>query len=126
MHLNAFVYIGNIPSESLATWPNRVTDRVIITAERRIHYLERHPEVEDLEYDLLEAIRNPEELHLYPRDRTIANIYRQIDLRHDIVASVLISHEHGIMNSVMTARISRRRDRESGLRRGTLLWRYQK
>ena len=126
LRFDEVLYIGDLPSLSLTNWPNRITDRVVITAERRRHYLERHPDVEPCEDVPIEAVRDPDEIHRYVRDITIANVYRQIDEQHDIVASIQITHAVGMMNSVMTARISRKRDRDSARRRGLLLWNKQK
>jgi hypothetical protein len=51
--------IGTIPDHALGYWTHRHTNQVILTAERRRHYLERHPEVASFERDLLLTLIDP-------------------------------------------------------------------
>jgi hypothetical protein len=115
--------VGVIPAAALEAWPDRVTDHVVITAERRRHYLQEHPEVEELELLLLHTLFDPEEVHLYDPDKAVANLYRSIDTRNDLMVSVWISHESDKQNSLHSARIQHHRRRMNPRKKGRGLWR---
>ncbi|MGC4190191.1 MAG: hypothetical protein QM589_03030 [Thermomicrobiales bacterium] len=52
-------FVGISPEGSLGAWPNRVTDEIVITRERRGHYLSEHPEVEAYEGLLVQTLLAP-------------------------------------------------------------------
>lgn len=47
------VPIGRFPAHCLANWPRRATDDIVITRDRRNHYLTNHLEMETFERDLV-------------------------------------------------------------------------
>ncbi len=75
----AVVRVGRIPDDALAYWLDRVTDEVVITRERRRHYLDRHPEVEADEEVLIRSVLDPEEVHINRIDPRMTIIYCRID-----------------------------------------------
>ncbi len=114
--------IGVIPAVALDSWPDRATNFVVITAERRRHYLHEHPEVEELEPLLLRTLLDPEEVHFYNSDKAVANLYQSIDIRKDLMVSVWISHESSKQNSLHSARIQHRRRRIKSRENGRAVW----
>lgn len=120
---NQILEIGEIPSAALSAWPARVTNRVIITAERRQHYLFRHPEVVELEALIVTTLLDPVEVHRFAPDKAVANLYRPVNDRNDLMVSVWISHDPDKQNSVHSARIQHHRRLETSRDRGNELWR---
>ena len=114
--------IGEVPDHVLSIWVGRHTNRVVITAERRAHYLLSHPEVIAYEQDMLLAILDPDAVHRYEADAEVANLYREVGDGRYIVVSLLTTSNPGLRNSVMSARISRTRQRNSGIRKGLEVW----
>ncbi len=114
--------IGRIPSEALGHWPDRVTDEVVITRERRNHYLERHPDMLEFEGQIIRTLLDPTDVHANKNDRYMAIFYTLLDERLFVRVPVLISTSPDLRNSVMSARRSDRDQVEAGRRGGRLTW----
>jgi hypothetical protein len=117
--------VGELPNAALAAWPEAVTRRVVVTGERRVHYLERHPEVAGDEGVLGQLIVDPDEIHRYKGDPRVANLYRRIDGDRWWMAGVLISARGGLQNSILSFRRANRLEIERGRKQGRLLWEKQ-
>lgn len=116
------VIVGQVLDEALAAWPEATGRFVVVTGERRIHYLERHQDVADDEDAIVDLIRDPSEIRRYERDPDVANLYRRIDDAHSWMVAVLIAKESPLLNSVLSFRRARRRAVERGKKRGLVVW----
>lgn len=116
------VEVGTIMVEVLSYFPGSATTAVVVTANRRRHYLNAHPEVALHEPLVIRAALFPEEIHIDPyRPDTYAH-YVSLDERHDLRVLVRYSRRPDRQNSVITAFVCRKRERVSGRRRGLLRW----
>ena len=57
---NDFVEIGQLSTPIVRLWPEVTSHRIIVTGERRRHYLERHPLTEQYELELVRTVRFPD------------------------------------------------------------------
>jgi hypothetical protein len=115
--------IGNIAAGAIDFWSLRTTDEVIITGERRLHYLARHPEVLDDELLLLRALLNPEEIHTNAFDTQLAIIYHRVNEYYALRIPVWISNREDRQNSVLSMRRARYSEVERGRTLGRAVWR---
>lgn len=74
----AVIPIGCLPAHCLSDWSRRSTDDIVITRDRRNHYLASHPEMHQFEYAMIRGIVDPEELHRNKSDGSIAIAYAQV------------------------------------------------
>ena len=117
------IRIGFLSHEILASWSERTTREVIITRERRSHYLARHPEVQRHEHLLLSALMDPLEVHRNRLDERIAIFYRELDDAFHVRVPVWISDRTDRQNSVLSFRRARTREVERGRAAGRQVWR---
>jgi hypothetical protein len=117
------IRIGLLSDEVLAFWPERTTREVIITRERRSHYLARHPEVQRDEPLLLSALIDPLEVHRNRLDERIAIFYGELDDAFYLRVPVWISDRTDRQNSVLSLRRARTREVEGGRAAGRQVWR---
>ncbi len=81
---------------------------VVLTAKRRLHYLERHPEVVKWEALFPKVIRKPDEVHRNREDPQIFNFYKRIDAEHYLRLTVVVQEKAGrFKHSIITVRIAR-------------------
>lgn len=118
----AIVHIGSTIEEALTHWSDRSTLRVIVTRERRRHYLERHPEAVIDEATMIEVLLNPYEVHINKQDRRIAIFYAQLPDGFFLRIPVWISDRSDRQNSVLSLRRARAREVEKGRREGRQVW----
>ncbi len=97
----------------------------MITGPRRIHYLEKHVEMVQLERELIETLLRPDEIYRNAVDPLIAVLLRIRDDGSAIRATVLTSIGQGYSNSLMSAWQMRRSDVDLMRRRRTLAWRWE-
>lgn len=102
-----------------SVWKNAVTDWVVLTGERRFHYLERHPETGEFESRLTSVIRFPDEVYRNKSDLAIALFYQYSHDEYWMRAVVWISEDRAKQNSIMSFRFAKEneiaRDREERL-----------
>ena len=115
--------VGTISSVAIAYWDVRVTDEVIITGERRRHYLTRHPEILNDESTLLRALVDPPEIHTNALDQRIAIIYQEINEQYALRIPVWISDREDRQNSVLSVRRAKLLEIERGRLQGRMVWR---
>jgi len=120
-----FIEIGQIPTPIERLWPEVSSQRIIVTGERRRHYLERHPLTERYELDLVRAVRFPDEIFRNRMDAQVAILYRRIDDRYRMRVALLVSQLAGLDCSVLSAWPTRPKDYERERRSGRLLWRRE-
>jgi hypothetical protein len=117
------IRIGLLPIEILALWSETRTLEVIVTRERRQHYLERHPEVLRDEPLLLKTVAAPSEVHRNKLDEQIAIFYTEIGDGFYLRVPVWISDRVDRQNSVLSLRRARAREVEAGRAAGRQVWR---
>ncbi len=100
-----------------------VTRQVVVTRERRRHYLERHPEVRELEGLLWDAIHYPYEVHRNKRDPQMIIIYVPVDGERFLRVALWISDNEKLMNSVLSARMARMKEVEKGRKEKRVVYR---
>jgi Barnase-EndoU-ColicinE5/D-RelE like nuclease len=122
---NDCLQIGQIPAPIEHLWPDVASHRIIVTGERRRHYLDRHPLTEQYELDLVRAVRFPDEIFRNRMDAQVAILYRRIDDRYRMRVALLVSQLAGLDCSVLSAWPTRPKDYERDRRSGRLLWRRE-
>lgn len=116
---DAYVRVKDARPDTLDNWSDVVTTRVIVIAGARAHYLMRHPEIVAYEPLIIEAVRDPGEVHVDARYERTNSFFWAIDDRHDIMVSIL-----GLERSnSLQCREERRGDRHRGSREGKEIWR---
>lgn len=75
------VMVAFAPQDVAKTW-GRDEAAVLLSAERRAHYLKRHPEIVDYEGLLPRLIGNPDEVHRNKRDAGVAIFYTRVGPRY--------------------------------------------
>lgn len=118
----AIVRVGKMPGHTLASWLDRETDDIVVTRERRQHYLERHPEMEVYEWQLIKALLDPSEIHANTNDSRMAIIYDPINEMIYLRVSVWISDRADRQNSVLNMRLGRMRELQNGRINGRVRW----
>lgn len=103
-------------------WPEAVTNQVVLTGERRAHYLARHPEMSLYERELLSVLFEPDEIHRNAQDPHIGIWYRKTRNGRYLRAVVWVSDREGLQNSVHSLRLADEREVQQGRRRGRVLW----
>lgn len=114
--------VGDVPSRAIACWESVATTRVVITAERRRHYLTRHPEVEADEPLLLRALVDPEQVHTNLLDPRMAIIYQRIDDDYFLRIPLWVSDRADRQNSVLSLRRVGREEVEKSRLLGRVRW----
>lgn len=117
-----FIRLGSIRPEALSNWSDHVTTESIIPAGARTHYRTRHPEVMGYERFIVEAILDPDEVHIDPSHERTNSFFKAIDDRYDIMVSVWVSDDPGRFNAVKSARKQRNGDRRKGRALGHQVW----
>ncbi len=103
-------------------WSDHVTTQTIVPAGAQAHYRTRHPEVMEHERLIVEAILDPDEVHVDAiHDRT-NSLFKAIDDNYDIMVSIWISDDPGRFNAVKSARKQRKGERRKGRALGHQVW----
>ena len=116
------ILIGRLPAHYLVHWSRRATDDIVITRDRRDHYLTNHPEMETFERDLVRTLLDPDAVFALSDDAYTAAVCARQDARHDVVAIIRISTTRPLQNSVITARRQRQARRGKPSHRNQLVW----
>jgi hypothetical protein len=112
--------LADMPADVMALWNPKpgTSTRVIVTGERREHYLAGHPGVaDDWEPLLAEVIADPDFVHRSPKQSNTYEFYKRIEPDNYLMAPVRVQHEpgwrkHSVM-SLYKVKVSRaERDRE--------------
>lgn len=114
--------VGEFPAGALSAWPEAITRTVVVTGERRAHYLERHPEMAEFEAVLGDLLGDPDEVHRYRGRKQVANVYRRIDNDYYWMVGVAVATVEGLRNSVLSFRRARRKEVERGRGLGLAVW----
>jgi len=120
-----FIEIGLVPLAIARLWPDLTSHRIIVTGERRQHYLQRHPLTERYEQELVRTVRFPDEIFRNRADAQVAILFRRIDDRYRMRVALLVSRLPGLDCSVLSAWPTRPKDYERERRSGRLIWRRE-
>lgn len=116
------IRIGSLPTECLVQWPSSVTNEVVVTRTQRSHYLANHPEMIGFEFQLIQALLEPDIVfEILDAENTLLCLICQ-DEQHGVVVIVSISSTPGLSNSVITARRQRRGKRGKPASRQRMIW----
>jgi SPP1 gp7 family putative phage head morphogenesis protein len=122
----AVLPLGQLPTQPYRAmreqWPTSVTPSVVLTGERRAHYLKSHPEMRSLESELLAALFDPNEIHLNKQDPQISIWYRRLNTGQYLRVVVWVSDTQGLQNSVHSFRLADEKEVNRGRKRKRLLW----
>lgn len=116
------VVIGPLSGILRDFWPNAVAEQVILTGERRLHYLERHPEIRAYEDRLVQVAMQPDEIHRNSCDPTIAILYRRVARQLWLRLALWVSDTIGLQNSIHSYRLALESEVLRGRKAGRLLW----
>jgi len=89
---------------------------VILTWERRQHYLERHYEMFWYENLLIKTVLSPDIVQKNSKDKDVTLFFKRIDEEHYLRATILLNtaNEKDKKHSVLSYRIARRIEVERG------------
>jgi hypothetical protein len=122
----AVLQMGVLPEQLSQTvrqiWTESVTSQVVLTGERRAHYLERHAEMRGLERELLATIFEPDEIHRNKRDSQIGIWYRRLNSSQYTRVVIWVSDKPGLQNSIHSFRLADEREVTMGRKQERLLW----
>lgn len=122
----AVLSLGELPTRTYQAfrqqWPSSVTAQVVLTGERRAHYLERHPEMAAFEGKLMETLFAPDEIHRNKRDSQIGIWYRRLNGSQYIRVVVWVSDTPGLQNSIHSFRLADQREIDQGQKQKRLVW----
>lgn len=115
--------VGSLPADLVRAFASDVADNldVVITGERRLHYLGQHPEMLSLEHLLLDTLLSPGEVHRNKGDADIGIFYKQLGPDRYVRAVVRMQARGGRRkHSLMSYRIARAEELQTGRLR--LVW----
>ena len=115
---NRIVNIGTLPEPVVDHWQDIVTDQIILTGERRGHYLQEHKEMIDLEDYLPKVILQFTDVHINTSDPRMAIFYLELDDKHLLRVALWISDNPEKLNSVHSMRKARRSEYLKGIKAG--------
>lgn len=116
------VRLGMLPQLPFVFWNFRTTDEVVITRNRRQHYLDRHGDMIEYESFLLPALLDPDEVHCNAVDPALAIVYRRLSATHFLRVPVWMSNRRDRQNSVLSLRRARLSEVKEGRKRGRGVW----
>ena len=118
---DAVLHVGEVHRVIQQSWFSLVTVRVVITGERYRHFIARHAEMIGAERQIIEAIHQPDAIHLNERDPNIVVLYRTGASGATIRLALWISDDPGRSNSIHSARFAHAREKERGTQRGRVI-----
>jgi len=118
--------IGTLRQNILASMRDAITDQVVVTGERRQHYLARHPDVQPYETELARLINDPDEIQRNKTDAQMLILYRRLDAERFLRAAVWVSRRADKQNSVHSLRLAKASEVELGRAQGRGVWQRKK
>lgn len=117
--------LGRLRLEYVAAMVNlgRHNVEVVLTGERRGHYLTQHPEMAKYEDQLASVVLNPDQVHRNRKERHTAIFYKALDKKYFLRVAVVLQARAGEMkHSVFSFRLAKQRGVEAGKRAGRVVW----
>ncbi len=97
--------------------------QVILTGERRKHYLTDHPEVAQHESKLRDIVLNPDEIHRNRKEPHTAIFYKRLDENYFLRVAIVLQAKAGeLKHSVFSFRLAKRKEVEGGRSTGRIIW----
>jgi len=115
--------IGRLPSSLVRHWASSVRGNleVVLTGERRFHYLARHPEMAPLERLLPDVVLDPDIVCADKSREQVAVFFRQHTDEHYLRVAVLMQRKaSGYKHSVLSFRLAK--EQEYWKSWGEVLW----
>lgn len=103
-------------------WPSSVTGIVVLTGERRAHYLLRHPESTFLENHLIRLVRFPDEVYLNRHDLSMAIFYLYFEESYWLRAAIWVSEDVSKQNSIFSLRYAKEDELARDRAQRRLVW----
>jgi hypothetical protein len=114
--------VGALPAAIRRHWPTIRSDLLVITGERKAHFLQGHEDMQELSRELLQTLLDPDEIHRNKNDPETAIFWRSITGGYYLRVVVSLAHIEGIRNSAITAWRSRSQDFRRESRQGRKVW----
>lgn len=115
-----------IVSESIRVhWRTYWTSVVVLTGERRRHYLERHAEITKYESHIGQLIRWPDELYRNKSDSDMLIVYKMVDDETWLRAAIWISGVESKLNSIFSLRLAKPEEVMGNRRMRQCVWRNE-
>ena len=96
---------------------------VVLTGERRRHYLTDHPDIAPYEQMLARVVLNPDQVHRNRKDPRTAIFYKRMDEEHYLRAAIVLQLQAGeLKHSVFSFRLAKNKEVEDGRRGGRVIW----
>ncbi len=114
--------LGQLNQEIVRHWSQDEHNLdVVLTGDRRQHYIERHPDVLSVEQYLIDAVLDPDEVHRNKTDLRVAIFYKQVDERHYLRVAVLMQPERSpLQHSILSIRLASPKELRKG--QGRSVW----
>jgi hypothetical protein len=96
---------------------------VVLTGERRRHYLKDHPEMVKHEDKLRGAVLRPGEVHRNRKDPHTAIFYKRLDDDYFLRVAVVLQKKAGeLKHSVFSFRLAKQKEVDEGRHAGRVIW----
>ena len=118
--------LGDLRPEQVAALVTLEHDntQVVLTGERRRHYLTEHPDAARHENKLTELVLHPDEAHRNRKDPLTAIFYQRLDEGHYLRVAIVLQPNAGeLKHSVFSFRLAKEREVEKGRAAGRVVWR---
>jgi len=118
--------VGELRASMVTSWTVPTNRKVVLTGERRWHYLERHPEMRQFEALLRDVLLEPDAVCRNRTDEEVAIFYRRHDVEHYLRVVVLMQRgEKGkYKHSILSFRLAKVDEYRGDLARA--VWRKKK
>ncbi|MDL1898214.1 hypothetical protein FBQ82_18335 [Anaerolineae bacterium CFX7] len=97
---------------------------VVLTGERRKHYLNSHPEMIQYEDKLADVVLAPNQTHRNRKVLQTVIFYKRLDQRHFLRAAIVLQPKAGeLKHSIFSFRLAKHSEVETSAHEGRLIWR---
>jgi len=120
------IRLGRLRNEYISTLVGlgRQNLQIVLTGERRRHYLTDHPEMAQHEQAIRRVVLHPDEEHRNRKDPHTAIFYGRLDDDYFLRAAIVLQPKAGeLKHSIFSFRLAKRKEVEDGRGAGRLLWR---
>ena len=120
---NQVLSVGDIHQEIVTVWGGNAKNNlgVVVTGERRSHYLEHHPDIKGIEDEIIHVLLDPSIVCRNKKDKKTLIFYREYDDFYLRAAVLMQQEESWKKHSVMSFRFAREKEYESDKEK-RLLW----
>ncbi|MBI5652240.1 MAG: hypothetical protein HZC40_17625 [Chloroflexi bacterium] len=122
---NYVMYLGRLRHEYVSEMIRlgRHNLVVVLTGERRRHYLTDHPEMIRCERELHRVVLQPDQVHRNRKDPHTAIFYKRFDDDYFLRAAIVLQPKAGeLKHSGFSFRLAKEKEVEDGRRAGRVIW----